>query len=644
MRFCTIILFFFVTVTCYAQGTVTELDSIWVLGSTKTPTTNIQLSSKRIDRRMATDVGQLLNLLPGVQIKSYGGLGGLKTVSFQSLGAGHTIVVMDYLALAQTQSGQTDVGQLPTDYVKKIEQVSNSGTNINFPIHAKLAGQIIGIQTIHSAGKKQDSLRVHAGFQVGSFGQTDAHLFVGKQAKKIDFSVSGKARQFEGTYPFTYTNGYTQINGVRKNNQLQDIYGTANVLLRPTTNQELQAAFSTSSYSKGLPGAIVFYNDLSHAFLKGAHHQGLLRHKAQYNKWTKYTYLTYQQDQLTYTDSAYFNAAGVLVSNFISQQYEASEQWKRPLGEKWELLFGSACRYETVASKQLNGDPKRLSVDGLIAVSGQFLKGQLSIQQGVQCVKDARPTINNQNAWWQPSATWSKGIGKLGYLALNYKYTVRQPSFNELYYQQVGNTSLRPERAQLAAISLTNTFSGKKIKWRYNLQPFYVYAIDKIISLPTKNLFVWSIQNIGKSQALGVSGVGGIQIPVNNWFIDVDFNYTLQYTQDISDVTASTYGHQLSYAPIHTGTVEVSIESKRMGLSTLISYLGERYALNENIPSNLLAGYTLIDASVFYHLHIKNHQFTLRAACNNITNKDYQYVRSFVMPRINYLIRLSYVF
>ena len=107
---------------CFGQGEPKELDSVEVSFSQGA---NLQLAQTirvaRIQRRLVNDVGQLMSLFTGVQTKSYGGLGGMKTITFRSLGAGHISVVSDHFALSQTQSGQADLGQIPVDFINKLE-------------------------------------------------------------------------------------------------------------------------------------------------------------------------------------------------------------------------------------------------------------------------------------------------------------------------------------------------------------------------------------------------------------------------------------------------------------------------------------------------------------------------------------------
>lgn len=592
---------------------------------------------------MANDIGQLLVLFPGMQLRSYGGLGGMKTVTFRSLGAGHTSVVLDNFALAQTQSGQTDLGQLPADFIKSLSSVQSAATSIDYPVHAKLAGQVIAIETRHAA-QPNDSFQLVAGIQAGSFQQYDAHVFVGQQLSKWRFSLSGKGRMFEGDYPFTYLNGSTEVSTRRHNGDLKDAFGTAAITWSPTAKQEIRLSYSGAQFNKGLPGAVVFYNETAGQRLYGVNNLLSLRHAFSRQKWQNATTVSYQQNSLDYVDSNYLNAEGFLHSHYLSQQLEGQTQWSYSPGTKIKLLAGAGQRFEQLRTASFERIPYRASTDGLLAGTFKYF-GELSTQLGIQYVNDQNRPISTRHTFaFLPMIDWMIPLGRGFLFSTGYRYTVRQPSFNELYYNQVGNDDLVPEKAHMAWIRLDMRKSVKNLIFRSNLQPFYVYATDKILAIPTKNLFIWSIQNVGKSQALGVECTQGIYYHFDKAQLSLNVNYTFQYTQDLSNPDGPTYGHILAYSPIHAGTAELNYERKHWGISFLTTYQGERYALNENIRANLVEDFLLFDCSLFYTTAFGRHKLTARLAVNNLTDRYYDYIRFFIMPGRNVLFRLSYEF
>lgn len=634
----------------HAQGGTEDLDSVTVNGdrTTLARETTMTLTKVVILRRLATDVGQLMTLFPGIQVKSYGGLGGMKTVSFRSLGAGHTSIVYDHFALSQTQSGQTDIGQIPVDFVNGVKLVSQAGISLDYPIHAKLAGQIIAIDTRHTE-KAPKPFQLNVGTQTGSFGQYDGHAFVSKKISKFHLAGSVKVRAFQGDYPFAYQNVDSPVRTTRNNGDLQEVFGTASVGYFVNTRNTIHASWTGASYDKGLPGAVVFYNSAAGQRLSGTNHLVTLRHLRIGNRFDGATTASFQQNLLDYVDSNYLNAQGYLHSHYVSQQSDAHTQWRyRSANDSLYLLVGTGARFEQLFSNDFAIEPQRFTIDGLAAVQWTRF-GILSGQLGVQQVSDVRPDQTRNTTVLLPAAEWKGLFFKRLLTGIGYRYTVRQPSFNELYYNQVGNSGLRPEKAHLFYLNAgISYFEMGKDWWQsFTVQPFYTLATDKILAIPTKNLFVWSIQNIGKSQAFGVELVKISQLRTDFGLFRMRVNYTFQYAQDISDPDGPTYGHVLSYSPLHSGTAELSYERRRFGTSALFTYQGERYALNQNIPANLLDDFLLLDLSASYRFSLRGRsesQLVVRAAVNNVTNNYYSYIRYFVMPGVNWTLRVSYDF
>jgi outer membrane cobalamin receptor len=176
---------------------------------------------------------------------------------------------------------------------------------------------------------------------------------------------------------------------------------------------------------------------------------------------------------------------------------------------------------------------------------------------------------------------------------------------------------------------------------------YYNHVENKILAIPTKNLFVWSIQNIGKVAVYGVDVLlKKIWKLHSNLEVSASMNYSYQKIIDISAVKSSTYKNQLAYFPLHTLQSEISLWMfNKIGLYVGNSNLTKRYVLNENILANELQGFSIYDAALTYrpNTETKNSvkfSFTVK----NCFNTPYQYISYFVMPGRNYLITMSYAF
>ena len=65
-------------------------------------------------------VAAVLQHFTGVQVKDYGGVGGLKTVNVRSLGSEHVGIFLDGIQIDNAQNMQVDLGRFSTDGIAQI--------------------------------------------------------------------------------------------------------------------------------------------------------------------------------------------------------------------------------------------------------------------------------------------------------------------------------------------------------------------------------------------------------------------------------------------------------------------------------------------------------------------------------------------
>ena len=75
------------------------------------------LNANEIEALQANDAAGLIRKFTSTSIKSYGGIGGLKTVSSRGLGANHSKILADGFGINNTQNGQVNLGQIHSDNI-----------------------------------------------------------------------------------------------------------------------------------------------------------------------------------------------------------------------------------------------------------------------------------------------------------------------------------------------------------------------------------------------------------------------------------------------------------------------------------------------------------------------------------------------
>ena len=84
-------------------------------------TTSVQmLSGEELRSLGVQNAGDAMKRFAGSNVRDYGGIGGLKTVSVRNLGAAHTAVSYDGVAVSNCQAGQIDVGRFSLDNVSSL--------------------------------------------------------------------------------------------------------------------------------------------------------------------------------------------------------------------------------------------------------------------------------------------------------------------------------------------------------------------------------------------------------------------------------------------------------------------------------------------------------------------------------------------
>ena len=79
------------------------------------------LSGRELERLNSLSVADAIRYFSGVQLKDYGGVGGIKTINVRSLGSAHTAVFYDGMSIANAQNGQVDLGKYSLDNIEAIE-------------------------------------------------------------------------------------------------------------------------------------------------------------------------------------------------------------------------------------------------------------------------------------------------------------------------------------------------------------------------------------------------------------------------------------------------------------------------------------------------------------------------------------------
>jgi outer membrane receptor protein involved in Fe transport len=216
-----------------------------------------------------------------------------------------------------------------------------------------------------------------------------------------------------------------------------------------------------------------------------------------------------------------------------------------------------------------------------------------------------------------------------------YKDVFRYPTFNDLYYTNIGNRELNPEKTkQYNAGLVYGKFTNAKLNWFSISTDFYFNQInDKIIALPNKDLFIWTMYNIGKVNIYGADFTSKFNYQINQKSeIQININYTYQLALDKTDPTSSVYNNQIPYTPQHIIAFNAGYQLKNWGFYYNNIFSSGRYYWGDNKPAYFVKGFFVSDISTNYQTKISAKPVSFSAEVNNVFNQNYSIIRSFPMP------------
>ncbi len=609
------------------------------------------LTRQNLQQINAQSVGDAARYFSGVIIKDYGGIGGLKTISIRSLGAANTGIVYDGISVADLQTGQIDLSRYSTTFIQSLELRQGNFQYALTPARAFASAAALAITTNTFSTNNFTKQNWQAGVNAGSFNLWQPFAGIYQPLKKNTvISINAEGLYSKGDYPITINNGNYTEKSKRNNSDVKSIQGEANLLKQFNDSATLQVKSGVYSAERGLPGAIVFFNDRSVQrlwntdFFLQSRYQKKIKSTSALLLSAKYNYA-----YTRYIDPDFLNNQGGLDSRYKQQEIYFSAAGSHYLFNKLLLTAASDIAYTTLSANTANfASPKRTSFWENIALhyaqSGWQMDGALLYT--VISDKTINSTAASNKNKLTPALAIAYTPNESPFMfRVFYKSVFRMPTFNDLYYNFIGNSSLRPEFSKQynAGVTYSKQFNGFVRKLGISADAYYNEVSDKIIAVPTQNLFVWTMLNLGKVSVKGIdinTEANGKLSASAGWFLRIA--YTWQKALDVTDKSSSTYKNFIPYTPEHSGSAILSFSYKKWeaGYNTLFS--GTRYTLGENNPSNQLEGWMTHDVFVARAIPFTRFNMRIKAELNNLTGERYDVVRYFPMPGRSFKISLLF--
>ena len=595
------------------------------------------------------DVSDALTRMPGVNLRDYGGAGGLKTVSVRGFGAGHTGVVFDGVPLSDVQSGQIDLSRYSIDNVKNVSMVIGDNDDIFIPARLSASAATVSISTIPVLKGIDMNVKMRA----GSYGFYNPFLRFGMPVSdNVAFNVIGEFTHADNNYPFKLKNGDLETNERRTNSRMNSGNAEANLLWNVNRSNTITAKVYYYNSNRQLPGPVIYYNNVSNERLRESNTMAQAQWRSRLSDYfTLKGLMKFNHAVSMYHDENGKYPGGVLDQNYWQREYYTSWALLYAPVTDWTFNYSADYFYNNLNSNlTTDGRPFRNSV--LQSLTAKYHTNNVTVMaralwslyfNGAEvgtAAKDAGKLSPSVSLSWKPLSE------QLLFLRASYKNIFRMPTFNEAYFDHYGSTDILPETTDQFNIGATYTLNAGKFlpQATFTLDGYINNIHDMIVAVPY-NMFVWSMVNLGKARIYGVDATGEIIFsPHNGHNLIFNLNYSLQRAMPLTSKESSEWKKQVAYIPLHSGSAAVSYENPWVNVTVSGTGVSERFTTNNNLPATRIDGYMEFGLTAWRVFNVRKHTIDIRADIQNILNKQYYIVARYPMPGRQYKISVSFTY
>ncbi len=612
------------------------------------------LKGDALQRLSSLSVADALRYFSGVQLKDYGGVGGLKTVNVRSMGSHHVGVFYDGVEVGNAQNGVVDLGQFSLDNVEEVSLYNGQKSAIFQPATEFGNAGSVYIRTRRPKFSEGEHRHLRLQTRVASSDMLRiSSLWEERISASLCSSLNAEVLSSSGKYKFRYRRKNADgsvaydTTAVRQNGDIWAVQLEGN--LHGLFNGGGWALKGYTYHSqRGIPGAIV-----SNVWRRGERqgdHNSFVQLSGQ--KAISASFSTRWLAKYAYYNTHYVNRDST--TRHVDNRYRQQEVYLSSsnvveLLPGWSASLSYDFRFNTLrADLPLFAYPHRFT--NLMSVATAYNHRRFSIQASLlgNSIKDhARTLVTRKStqtltpALFMNVAPWSAvPMTVRAYV----KKSFRMPTFNDLFYTDMGNAALNPESAIQYNIGVNYSTLSQPRSTRVSLSmdAYYNTVHDKIVAYPKGQQFRWTMLNLGRVHIKGMDVEAQvIQQLTPMWRLDVRAQYTYQDARDVTNPTDTYYHHQIPYVPWHSGSLVVGVASDRWTLDYSFIYVGKRYNQQENIRYNYMQPWYTNDVHGSYTFKWGKKRCRLTAEVNNLLDQDYDVILNYPMPKRNYAVGLT---
>ncbi|MCK4579443.1 MAG: TonB-dependent receptor, partial [Candidatus Marinimicrobia bacterium] len=585
------------------------------------------ISAETIERQKPQNLAEVLRNVQGVNIKDYGGIGGIKSVSVRGSSSSQVLVLVDGQKVNDTASGEVDFSRISVEGVEKIEVVRGGGSAL---YGANAIGGVINIITRKE--KARNTTRGSLDIMAGSFSSASVKTDLRNSGEHYAVSLAYKAMQTEGN--FLYQHPYLDSLVEKANNDFtaHDVFTNFQYTLgKKPREHTIDVSYNYYTNDKGSPGSTT----QPYAAARTTNRSNRLNMNAQgklnlFNNYRIQGFMsratnTYFNEEMTVAaDDTHKTAATGLEMQFTSTLtanqtlvYGAGIRQNRSGGEGSTDAVNERAERFVFVQDELAIHFNQTSLIRSIAIWPALrLDGYSDF--GNHISKKMGMVLNLGSAW----RTSIKG---------NLSYNYKAPSFNDLYWPEdafaIGNPDLLPEHG-------TDWDLGLRLRYpilngiAFDINYFRMRLTDLIVWRQGGSGGKWAPENVSQALIQGVEGSLGLKLVPE--YIDLAVNYTYLDARNDDENDRNSYRNYLVYRPKHT--LNISLSGSWLGFTGNLSwqYVGYRYVL----PANTiwLDPYQVADLTLGWQYDLQGWDLDVTLQVKNMFDELYEFIQYQPIP------------
>lgn len=614
--------------------------------SVKYSPNKIQLLNEDIIAKLnGSRLSDALYFSDAIFIKDYGSNSGLKTISLNATQSEQTMILLDGVKLNNNENSQLDVSLLQLDDISRIE-ISKGGSSALYGSEA--IGGVINIITQENNNRKFSS---ELKSELGSYGMKKFYLKASqKLSESFKYKISFANESALNEYDYYFYDGFTNVLKQRQNADYNTSSLNINMDVVPDIKSSVNAFTIFNYFDRGLPGA-----DLGSTPSTARRIDRDIISSASYNRMISHSFdfksnISYKYSLMSYYDTSTFSLSEPLNSYYKLNSYIHSSSVSFIPKKNYEINTGYEISYNKINSNETE--------DGKLFQGAIYAAGKYELNKNTSYFSPVTLYPSVRYDYYSNISQKNVITGKLGLNVQPFKkidFTLktsagnnfRAPNFNELYWIELGNKDLLPEKSMSfdAGFYLNFEKLGKnELEFSY----FNIDTKDRIVWKPGKDN-LWRPINIDRVRSEGIDASLKSSFTFQeraNISVSLNYNYGTALKKNSDFPGDPSYNKQLIYIPqeLFKSSLGFSYLPKNkliklISMQAFYTFTGKRYTDFNN--TRYIPYYEIIDANVGLIMTLFKTDVSIKFAINNLTNENYEAVSGYPMPLRNYKIQIG---